>query len=430
VRDRSLLGVRKALLVTGGLVLAVAAQLLRQQGTPPWDSVQSDDGTGFLSAAWGDGGISLLWTSNAGYLVLVPRLVAAPLEVVPRSWGAAYLSVTSALIAALLAWFVACAARGLVRQAWLRWTLALAVVLLPATGWETTAVLTQQQFALVFAAFWAIITEQRSRPMLVARVVVVVLAATSGPLTLTLLPLAAAVAWWRRARADVIVAVGLVAGSLVQAVTVLVAEGPPAGEQSVRAIPGIYLQRVIASWLVGDTQLDDAWLELGVPLLVVSALVAVALAVLLAATVERRQWVWAGAAFLWSGIVFAASLWTRGLAGDLAAREGSFTYDGARYVLVPIWLLLSGYVLLAGGPPRPVSSALARARDVARVVVAAQLVVVVVLGFRLDTLRSPGPSFAGQLRHVEAACREQPSERALILFSPRRFYALVPCVDP
>jgi hypothetical protein len=418
-----------AVVATVLVVLAVVAQLLRQRGTPAWDVVQSDDGYGFLVPVWTNDVVPLLWRSYAGYLQVVPRLVATPLAALPASWGAAYLTVTSAVITVLLGWFVALAARGLVRQAWLRWALALTVIFLPGAGWETTGVLSEQQFVLVLAAFWAVISVQRSRPMLVARVGVVVLAVTSAPLALLFLPLAAAIVWWRRDRTDAIVAVALVIGSILQGIAMLVSSGPPPiGPRTLRGVLSIYLQRVVASWAVGDTQLDDAWRDLGTPLLVFATALAVAIIAVLAATVARRQWIWAGAAFTWSGFALAVSLWSRGITEQLPVQEGSFSYAGARYVLVPLWLFISGLVLLAGGPPREDSPVwLGRTATIARYALVAQLAVMAVVGFRVDSLRSPGPSFASELRAVRAECREGPGRSAVMRFAPPSFYATVPC---
>jgi hypothetical protein len=197
----------------------------------------------------------------------------------------------------------------------------------------------------------------------------------------------------------------------------------------VRGIPSIYLQRVIASWVVGDTQVDEAWLELGDALLVLSAAIALAIVVVLAAAVERRQWWWGGAAFAWSGLSLAVALWSRGITEQLPVQEGTFTYAGARYILVPIWLFLAGIVLLAGGPPRAVTAWVARTAAVARYAVAVQLVVLAAVGFRIDSLRSPGPSFAAELRAARAECAEHPGGAPIVRFAPPTFYARVPCDD-
>lgn len=422
--------VRRLALVGGVLVLATVLQLLRQRGHAPWDTIQSDDGTGFVVPAWRDHPISLLWTQYAGYLQVLPRLVATPLAVLPHSWAAAYGAVTSSVVTALLGLFVVRASGGLVRQPILRWLLGLILVLGPAVALETTATIAQLQFPLVFAAFWAIIARPTSRSFLAVRAGVVLLAALSSVIALTLLPLAAVTIAVRRLRSDWVVGSALGVGAVAQGITLLVVTTPaPLAERTLDGIIGIYGQRVAGATVVGGRWLGRAWLELGTTLSIVSCVVLVAFAVVLAATTDRAQWGYAGAAVLWSAGILVASLWARGLVPLLVARDGIFTDDGARYVLIPGWLLVSGLVLLAGGPTRTAPSWVGQCAQVARVVLVIQTILVVAVAFRVTNIRSPGPSFASELRRTEHDCRANPSGVAYPLFSPPNFYGEIPCED-
>jgi hypothetical protein len=419
---------RRVALATGLLTLATIAQLLRQRGHPAWDTIFADDGTGFLTAPWRDSVVLLLGKSYAGYLLVAPRILATPLAVLPHAWAAAYLAVTGAVVTALLGWFVALAARGLVRQPALCWLLGIALVFAPAMGRETINEISELQFPLVFAAFWAIISVQGSRRMTVSRAVVAFLACATGPLALLYLPLAAILAWRRRSRADLLVTAAFGTGALLQLITLAVVPTPsPLGPRTLTGLPRVYLQRVLESWLVGDGWLRTAVLEHRHTLAIVTVLAVAALVVLLAASVRRDQWLWATIAFVFSGAMLVATAWARGLTPVFRAIDAIAGYDGARYFLVPFWLFLSGLVLLAGGPPRRMPRSAATLAVVGRGFLVVQFVVLAAVGFRLTNLRSPGPSYAAEIRSAKAQCARRASSHPVLIFSPPAFYVVLRC---
>jgi hypothetical protein len=57
----------------------------------------------------------------------------------------------------------------------------------------------------------------------------------------------------------------------------------------------------------------------------------------------------------------------------------------------------------------------------------AQAVLVVTVGFRVTTVRSPGPSWAGELKRVERECRTNPNGVVRVEFSPENFNSAVRC---
>jgi hypothetical protein len=419
---------RRAALTTGLLALATIAQLLRQRGHPAWDTVFADDGTGFLTEPWRHSTILLLGKSYAGYLIVLPRILAAPLAILPRSWAAAYLAVVGAVVIALLGWFVAKAAQGLVRRPALCWLLGVALVFAPAMGRETINEISELQFPLVFAAFWAIISVQRSRRMTVSRAAVAFLACTTSPLALLYLPLAAIVAWCRRTRSDLVVTAALGTGGLLQLITLAVVPTPrPLGARTLSGLPRVYLQRVLESWVVGDGWLRTAVLEHRHTLAIVTVLAVAALVVVLAASARRDQWLWAAIAFVSSGAILAVSTWARGLMPLFQAIDAIAGYDGARYFLVPFWLFLSGLVLLAGGAPRRIPRPAAILVGACRAFLILQFVVLAAVGFRLSNARSTGPSYAAELRSAQAQCARRRSSRPVLTFSPPAFYVIVRC---
>ncbi|MCJ7438766.1 MAG: hypothetical protein MUP97_13520, partial [Acidimicrobiia bacterium] len=343
------------------VIAATVLQLLRQRGQHPWDTIAPDDGTGYLQAAWSDHPVSLIWTQYAGYLQVGIRLVAAPLALLPLSWAARYLAVAGALSLSLMGLFVVRASEGLVRQPSLRWLLGLVLVLGPAVGLETSALISELQFPLFFAAFWAVLAVGGPRWFTLTRMVVVGLACLSNPIALSLIPLAVVVAVARRRRTEYAVTGALLVGALGQAITLLtVPTPPPLVPRTLDGVVGIYGQRVVAGTVVGEEWLQSAWLRHGSSLSVVSVMVVLALVLLFGATTVRSQWWYAAAALVWSCGILVFALYTRGLVPFLLARPDFFTHAGARYVLIPSWLLVSALVLLAGGHPRAVPAWLGR----------------------------------------------------------------------
>lgn len=419
---------RRGGLVFGLLALATTAQLLRQRGHPAWDTVLADDGTGFLTAPWRHSVFPLLWTSYAGYLIVLPRILASPLAVFPHAWGAAYLAVAGAVVIALLGWFVATAARGLVRQPALCWLLGVALVFAPVMGRETMNNISELQFPLVFAAFWAIISVQRSRPMTVSRAAVAFLACTTSPLALLYLPLAAIIGWCRRTRTDLLVTGALSVGGILQLITLAIVPTPrPLGSRTLAGLPHVYLQRVLESWLVGDGWLHPAVVQHRRTLSIVTVFAVVMLIIALAALVRRDRWLWAAIAFVFSGGMLATSAWARGLTPLFRAINATAGYEGARYFVAPFLLFLSGLVLLAGGEPRSASKSSGILLTAFRWFLVVQFLVLAGVGFRVSNVRSSGPSYAGQLRSARAVCARRADSRPVLFFSPRVFYVIVRC---
>ena len=116
-------------------VAAIAAAagllLLRQAGVPAWRTLWGEDGYVFLPQALAHPGASLL-RPYAGYLQLVPRLIADGVALLPLSDAALALAVTGALIAAGCAVFAGHASAGHIRSRWLRAGLAAGSYCCPA----------------------------------------------------------------------------------------------------------------------------------------------------------------------------------------------------------------------------------------------------------------------------------------------------------
>jgi hypothetical protein len=148
--------------VTAAAIAAAAGLLLlRQAGVPAWRTMWGEDIYVFLPQALAHPRASLLWP-YAGYLQLVPRLIADGVALLPLPDSALAFAVTGALIAAGCAVFAGHASAGHIRGWWLRAGLAAGVVLLPSAVIEVANSGVDAPWYLLFAAFWALLWRPRT----------------------------------------------------------------------------------------------------------------------------------------------------------------------------------------------------------------------------------------------------------------------------
>jgi hypothetical protein len=111
------------------LVAGTVVMLLRIAGRSPLSTIWAEDRTVFLVQAlarpW------RLFSSYAGYLQLLPRLIAQFTSFLPLRDAAAAFAISGAVVASAVALFVFYASAGHIRSRWLRALLALRIVALP-----------------------------------------------------------------------------------------------------------------------------------------------------------------------------------------------------------------------------------------------------------------------------------------------------------
>jgi hypothetical protein len=117
-------------------VVATALLLLRQLGAPALDTLWAEDGLIFLSDALAGGLRGTIAKPYAGYMHLLPRLVAWLASLAPLGWASAIVSGLPALLVALSSLFVFHASRAALEDEGKRAILAASIVLLPASHYE------------------------------------------------------------------------------------------------------------------------------------------------------------------------------------------------------------------------------------------------------------------------------------------------------
>jgi hypothetical protein len=204
-----------AAIALGGWVM-----LARQTGVPARDTLIAEDRSIFLPQALLHP-LGSLTQPYAGYLQLLPRLIAEVAARLPLRDAAAGFAVAGALTASCTAVFVFHASSGHIRRPELRLMLAASVLLLPTALLSIANSGVDAPWYLLFATFWALLWRPRSRAGMAAAALFCFAAASSNALAALYLPLAAArVIALPRAREHA-ATLGWLAGGLVQLPAVL-----------------------------------------------------------------------------------------------------------------------------------------------------------------------------------------------------------------
>ncbi len=243
----------RAVATAGGYVLVAGlgawVLLERQAGHRPWNTIWAEDGGIFYPGALRHPLASLM-QPYAGYLQLVPRLIADTVALLPLRAAAAGFAVAGALLAAACAVFVCQASTGHIRTPALRWLLAAGVILLPSALTELSGNAVNTPWYLLFALFWALLWRPRSGPGTGLAAAVAFAAASSNALAAVFAPLVLGrVIALPRAREHA-VTLGWVAGGALQLVAVLRSAAP---RQPGHASDGLsfYLHSVLVTAVAG-----------------------------------------------------------------------------------------------------------------------------------------------------------------------------------
>jgi hypothetical protein len=382
---------------------ATLLQLARQPGVPSIDTVWAEDGGVFLTDALNQGFVHTLLSSYAGYLHVVPRVVAWATALLPLHAAAFFMTAVAAAIVALLSLYIYWAARGVIRSRWGRCMLAGILVLLPAAGYETNATVCNLHWYLMFATVWALLAPWQTRREVTVHAAVAGAAMFSDPLTALLLPLAMVRVWRNRAPITWAVTGTLLVGMVVQGVATKMGPQPASLGTNLADLPSIYALRVAGSFTVGDRLLTPLYTHAGLPFAYACAAGTLVVAGALAWVVrDRRTRLLALALLGYSAIFLFVPLGLRGTEDFL--EQSGFSLNGSRYTVVPILLLYALFVLLIDRTPRP---ALFRVPRQSLMVAFTALTAVLVLTNYSDfSARTLGPSWSASLAAARQRCIE------------------------
>ena len=346
-------GHRRALVAagyTGGAALLCAVALVRQSGVPATDTAWAEDARVFYAQSLTTPFGRALFKTYDGYAQLVPRLLAQVARWAPPGRAAEVFAVEGAVGFALTACLVFHMARGHIGPAPVRVLLAAAMALLPIATAELLDNMVNLPWWLFFAAFWGLLWRPRTIAGMVVAGAVCFLATASEPLVALFVPLVAVRALVLRPLREHAATAGLVVGLVYQGIARLASGGKAFTPAALHGIGQDYAERAGLSALGGMRAVD--WLMAHSATAAVALGAVVAGAVVAAGLIARDQGVrsFTVAAAVFSAVCFVVPIWLRGVSALLTT---SPLAEGSRYQAVPLLLLISIVMVVAGHLARP-----------------------------------------------------------------------------
>jgi hypothetical protein len=389
------------------IILGTLIMLVRQTGVPAWRTLWAEDRNVFLPQALSSSARSL-FTPFAGYLELYPRFAADVIVRFPLRDAAIGFAVAGAFTASCLGVFVFHACSGHVHRTELRVLLAASVVLLPTALEEIANNAVNTTWYLLFAAFWALVWRPRSRWGMAAAALVSFAAASSNPLAVIYLPLAAARVIALPRLREHAATIGWLAGGLTQVPVVLTVSRGHVGTTLAKALE-FYDQNVTLAAVAGhrgtDALRSAGWLGPGA----IAATVLIAIAVVWAC----RQRDPAARALVIAAVALGLILTVGAvlISGQVAFRSArpDLYVRGSRYAQPAILLLVSAAIVAVDGFLRRTGIRLERAAHVtAAVLLVAVLGTTWVSDFRYVNSRATYKPWSYHLARIEHRCEHYP----------------------
>jgi hypothetical protein len=376
------------------LCAGAALSLARYVGAPPWKTIYAEDLPVYLVEALAHPWRSL-FSSYAGYLQLVPRIIGQFVSLLPVHDAAAGFAVIGALVTSGCALFVFRVSTGHVRHPLMRVLLALSVVLLPVSLLQIANSGVNTPWYLLIALFWAMLWRPRSAGGMAGAALIGFAAAASNvtAVVFAVLVVARLIAL-PRVREHAVTA-GWLAGCLLQLPYFLNSESSSSSRVSQLAPLGhstaFYGHDVLLpafgwhlSWVLRD------WWDRNYALLLVGGVLAIVVVVILVTGIARvRAFTVAALVFGFLFAVFSATV-TFWVWRNTITPAGE---SGARYTCLPILLITA--VLIVAVDSKFMESGLKRLAGAAA---AAVLIAVLCAGwipdFRYTAGRTTAPLWA------------------------------------
>ena len=289
-------------------------------------SLWGEDGYVFLKGAREHGAASVL-DRYAGYLHLVPRLVALAGRPLPLTWQPGlYAAAGSTLGLAFYAVALSGRLDRLLPARWQRGLLFLALVAAPARD-EVTANIANLIFTgSVALLLLGLCRDPATRRGRWAELVAAGLLALGGILAVMVLPVFAVRAWQLRSRHSTVLAGVVAAGGLLQLVTLFTDPRADDHTGTVGVVFSLLHHRLLPAWLVGDEGWHTAWDRHPV-------LLAIAVAAL-AAVLAGAAW-----SLRWSGVALVGAALSAVSAAGLTYRRIWFLTVAQRHLVLPLAVL-------------------------------------------------------------------------------------------
>lgn len=423
-QGRGLTGAEGVIVLAGLLLLATILQLVRIGPGIALNSLWAEDGPIYLQGAIQHGIWTDLWTTYAGYLVFVPRLIGRAGHLVPLRDAAAVISILSALVVSLSGFVVWIASAAHIRNPYLRGTLVTLAILAPTAALESVGTAAYVPWFMLIPVFWLLIWRPRTTRGAVFGGLFILITSLSTPGMWFFTPLAALRALAIRDRRDGILVGSWALGSAIQIPAYLLQNEKQVAPLWSHDIWTAYLQRVLDSAAFGERVGGKAWEVLGWPLLIALLVLAIAALYLgLRRADASARWL-ALLAVPTSVVMFIVSAYQRAVGTQMAWTGDVHLGAGSRYTIVPALLLVSVALVLVEGAAR-------RNRALGRWLIGGAVTVLLVgmaISFDVHDSASRGtPSWRDSLDMAAAECKSPGTPYASVAISPPPFSLLVPC---
>jgi hypothetical protein len=329
------------IVIVAVLVIATILQMLRVGAGDAVHSMWAEDGAIFFSGALHNGFFSNLFETYAGYLVVVPRLVGAVGAAVPLKDAPVAMAVVSGLIVGVCGIVVWAASGSMIRNPYLRGTLALLTVLAPTASLESIDSGTYVLWFMLFASFWVLMWRPRTTTGAVLGGLFIMLTGLSSPEIWFFAPVALLRLIALRDRRDALVLGGWVIGAAAQIPAYAFSNEPQVEALWSRHIWTALLQRVLDGAALGERLGGVGWDGLGWGLLIfLLVFTVVGLTLGLRRVEARTRWL-AGLGILIAVTMFCLSVYQRAVGPQMYWPPNIHFGNAGRYTIVPALLLVS-----------------------------------------------------------------------------------------
>ena len=340
--------------VVGLLVVGTVVAFFRLGSASVHGTLWGEDGHVFLQDAYSKGSLHAVFVPYAGYLLLLPRMIAAVVVHLPLAWQGVAMSLGAAAVQSWVGTVSYVALSDHVRARWARLVVFAGCVAVPV-GPEVIDSVANLQWFMLFAGCIVLFWSPSSRAGTVALHATLFAAITMSPFGL--LPFGMAIIrWWLRrreagGRASALVAITATAGFVVQTLGMVLAP-PRSRDQAIHpalrphALADGYLNRILGDGIFGVAQhrpphLSGHGIWPGVFVLVVAAGVVIGLAI--GPGRARVKLVFPAALAVLSLITFAVPFVLN--AKTIAAVSNPFL--GGRYYVTSVLFLVCCVAVLA-----------------------------------------------------------------------------------
>lgn len=410
------------------LALAVFLQLARAGWSGSIHALWAEDGPIFLQEAVREGFWHAISSTYAGYLVVVPRLIAEVAGILPLRAAPAAISISSAAVVALSGLAVWHASSGHIRNPYLRGTLAILAILVPVASLESVDSAAYVAWYMLFATFWLLLWRPRTNWGAALGSLFILATALSSPGVWFFIPLAILRALTVRDGRDLAIIGSFAIGAAIQVPVVALNTEEAVTPLWTSDIWPLYIQRVVDGAAFGQRLGGAAWARLGwaflIPLLAATA----AGLVISAVRSSRGPRYFVAIAALTSLAMFVVSVYQRAVGTAMLWPVGSYNGTGGRYTIVPALLLISAALVLidASWRRRPRPGRLSPAGFAA----VGLLLLGMVVSFDVRDPATRGePPWDRKLDEAAVVCARERSAEVIVPISPPGFGVQLPCDD-